>query len=56
MGVDTTDRMSLDDITRHLSRQEAAKMFSVVLHGIAIGVINASQRTPYAPIVIEFEH
>jgi hypothetical protein len=48
------DVMSLDDVTRHLGRQEAAKMFHHVLVGVTTGIVTASQREPYGPILIQF--
>ncbi len=53
-GVGCMDVMSLDDVTRHLSRQEAAKMFHHVLVGVTAGIVTASQGEPYEPILIQF--
>lgn len=55
LGVNSNNCMSLDEITRHLSRQEAAKMFHHVLVGVTTGIVTASQPRPYAPILIEFD-
>jgi hypothetical protein len=54
VGAGSMDVMSLDDVTRHLSRQEAAKMFHHVLVGVTAGIVTASQRGPYEPILIQF--
>ena len=48
-GVEFIDRMSLDDVTRHLSRQEAAKFFHHVLVGVTTGMVTAIQRGAYEP-------
>ena len=53
-GLDP-DIMSLEDITNHLSRQEAAKMFHHVLVGVTTGIINATQSAAYAPVLIHFK-
>lgn len=53
-GVEFIDRMSLDDVTRHLSRQEAAKFFHHVLVGVTTGMVTAIQRGAYEPILIHF--
>ena len=52
--VEFIDRMSLDDVTRHLSRQEAAKFFHHVLVGVTTGMVTAIQRGAYEPILIHF--
>ncbi|KAI8110367.1 hypothetical protein M9435_002042 [Picochlorum sp. BPE23] len=52
--VSTSDTLTLDEITSHLTRHEAATMFHHVLVGVNRGFISAHQGEPYHPVMIEF--